>query len=92
MGTNCAFRRAALDEIGGFDPALRFYLDETDVNMRLARAGHHAALVAEAQLHHGFLPSRYRASTRAPRDLYEIGASLAVFLRKHHPGRLWSGL
>jgi len=44
-GTNCAFRRRALAEIGGFDPAFRFYMDETDVNLRLAQAGGRTVLV-----------------------------------------------
>jgi len=84
-GTNMAFKRHALIEIGGFDPAFRFYLDETDVNMRLARAGHHTALVPLAQVHHGFAASATRRNDRVPRDLYEIGASWAVFQRKHIP-------
>lgn len=73
-----AFRRDVLVGIGGFDPAFRFYLDETDVNMRLARAGH-----ATAQVHHGYAASATRRDDRVPRDLFEIGASWAVFQRKH---------
>lgn len=82
-GTNMAFRRDVLVEIDGFDPAFRFYLDETDVNMRLARAGHATALVPLAQVHHGFAASGTRRADRVPTDLYEIGASWAVFQRKH---------
>lgn len=84
-GTNMAFRRDALVAIGGFDPAFRFFLDETDVNMRLARAGHATALVPLAQVHHGFAASARRRKDRVPRDLYEIGASWGVFQRKHIP-------
>lgn len=84
-GTNMAFRRDILVGIGGFDPAFRFYLDETDVNMRLARAGHATALVPLAQVHHGFAASARRRDDRVPRDLFEIGASWAVFQRKHIP-------
>ena len=84
-GTNMAFRRDVLVGIGGFDPAFRFYLDETDVNMRLARAGHATALVPLAQVHHGFAASATRRADRVPSDLYEIGASWAVFQRKHIP-------
>ncbi|MEP1942678.1 MAG: glycosyltransferase family 2 protein, partial [Sulfitobacter sp.] len=80
-GTNMAFKRHVLMEIGGFDPAFRFYLDETDVNMRLARAGYHTALVPLAQVHHGFAASATRRNDRVPRDLYEIGASWGVFQR-----------
>lgn len=84
-GTNMAFRRDVLMGMGGFDPAFRFFLDETDVNMRLARAGHATALVPLAQVHHGFAASAMRRDDRTPRDLYEIGASWAVFQRKHMP-------
>lgn len=83
VGTNCAFRRDQICHLGGFDPVFRFYLDETDLNMRLAASGHKAALVPGAQVHHGFMASAYRTSSRVPKSLYEIGASVAAFLRKH---------
>ncbi|MGI3169638.1 glycosyltransferase family 2 protein [Pseudooceanicola sp. C21-150M6] len=84
-GTNMAFRRADLERLGGFDSAYRFYLDEADLNMRLARAGLRTAIAPLAQVHHAFAPSSRRLANRAPRDLFEIGASLAVFLRRHCP-------
>lgn len=82
-GTNCAFRIDALAAIGGFDPAFRFYLDETDVNMRLARSGYLTAIVPLAQVVHGFAASAQRHANRAPKTLFDIGASSAVFWRKH---------
>ncbi|MEQ9692852.1 glycosyltransferase [Shimia sp. SDUM112013] len=84
-GTNMAFRRTVLAEIGGFDPAFRYYLDETDVDLRLARLNHPVAVVPLAEVHHGFYANGVRRSNRAPKDLFEIGASMAVFLRKHCP-------
>lgn len=83
VGTNAAFRADTLRAIGGFDPAFRFYLDEGDVNMRLAEAGHATGIVPMAVVHHGFAASERRAESRMPLTLYEIGASSAVFLRKH---------
>lgn len=85
VGTNCAFRTEILRGIGGFDPAFSFYLDETDLNMRLARAGHATAIVPLAQVHHGYAESARRRADRMPRDLFDIGASSAVFWRKHAP-------
>ena len=82
-GTNCAVRRDVLCALGGFDPAFRFYLDETDLNLRLAQSGAKTALVPQAQVHHGFAASAQRHQSRMPRDLFEIGASQVVFLRKH---------
>lgn len=87
-GTNMAFRRRVLVAQRGFDPAFRFYLDETDLNLRLADMSVSTAIVPLAQVHHGFAPSARRRSDRVPRDLSDIGASLAVFLRKHNPDGL----
>lgn len=84
-GTNCAFRREVLSGLGGFDPAFRFYLDETDLNMRLAKAGRRTALVPMAQVHHGYAASDRRGGDRTPTDLGEIGASSMVYWRKHAP-------
>lgn len=83
IGTNCAFRRAALRAIGGFDEAFHYFLDEADANWRLARAGWHMARVPGAIVHHGFIGNSSRHANRAPKDLTEIAASTAVFLRKH---------
>lgn len=91
VGTNCAFRALALRRIGGFDPALHFYLDDADVNLRLASAGV-TAVVPGAQVQHGFAPSVRRRADRAPTSLRDIAASTAVFLRRHAPGALDEGL
>ena len=82
-GTNMAFRRDTLVELGGFDPAFHYFLDETDLNMRLAQAGHATAIAPLAEVHHGFAENRLRRADRVPRDLFDIGASWAVFQRKH---------
>ncbi|EEW26501.1 glycosyltransferase family 2 protein [Rhodobacter ferrooxidans] len=97
-GTNCAFRAAALRAIGGFDPAFRFYLDEADVNLRLAALGGLTAVVPLAEVHHGFAASARRRTDRVPLSLFEIGASSMLFLRRHAPladhapalARLWA--
>jgi len=82
-GTNMAFRREILIDLGGFDTAFHYYLDETDLNMRLAQAGHATALAPLAEVHHGFAPNALRTQNRVPKDLFDIGASWAVFQRKH---------
>lgn len=88
QGTNCAFRRSALLAAGGFDPAFRFYLDDADLNLRMAAEGGLTAVVPGAEVHHGFAASDRRRADRAPRSLHEIGASSAVFLRRHAPDRV----
>ncbi len=87
QGTNCAFRRDALLQIGGFDPAHRFYLDEADVNLRLPgqNSSGLTAIIPDAQVHHGYLASSRRAANRVPLSLHDIAASTAIFLRRHAP-------
>lgn len=83
VGTNAVYRRECLNELGGFDPAFRFFLDDTDMSLRLKSAGHLAAAVPLAQVHHAFAPSVRRTRLRAPRDLTEIGRSSAVFAMRY---------
>ncbi|MEM7440159.1 MAG: glycosyltransferase [Pseudomonadota bacterium] len=82
-GTNCAFRADALCQVGGFDEGFHFFLDETDVCLRLGQQGWATAVVPRAQVHHGFAASDQRTTSRAPKSLFEVGASKALFLRKH---------
>ena len=95
-GTNMAFRRDRLVTLGGFDPAFHYYLDETDLNMRLAKTGQATAIVPLAEVHHGFEANRVRTADRVPRDLFDIGASWAVYARKHIPvddrANHWAGI
>lgn len=84
-GTNMAVRRSCLAALGGFDPRFHFFLDETDLNLRLAAAGYGTAVAPLAEVHHGFAASDRRRHDRAPTDLRQIGASWAVFLARHCP-------
>lgn len=81
LGCNMAFRRDLLAAAGGFDPALRYYLDETDLCLRLA--GRLFAFVPAATVFHFQAPSSVRGPGGALHDATEIGASQMVFLRKH---------
>ncbi len=85
IGTNCAFRAAAVKQIGGFDPAFAYYLDDSDISLRLSKAGWKLAIVARAQVHHGFAAGPYRAQNRVPKTLHPHGTSKAVFCRRHAP-------
>jgi len=86
IGTNCAFRADDLRAIGGFDPAFAFHLDETDVNLRLARRGVRTAVVPGAEVIHCQAAGPRRSADRMPKSLFDIGRSSAVFLRRHAPG------
>lgn len=81
-GTNMAVRRSVLEALGGFDEAYHFYLDETDLNLRLTQAGWKTALVPRAEVHHAYRASTRRGADRAVKDLFDVGASTALMLRK----------
>lgn len=84
-GVNSAWRRAAVLAAGGFDEAFRYYLDETDMALRLSDAGWSAVMVPEAEVHHLPEQNAARGSLRQPRDLFEVAASKAHFCRRHLP-------
>ena len=83
QGTNCAFRRDMLVQLGGFDESYHFYLDETDLNLRIAQAGLQTAIVPDAEVQHGYAASVHRGKDRRPKSLFEIGASQAYFAKKY---------
>jgi glycosyltransferase involved in cell wall biosynthesis/GT2 family glycosyltransferase len=60
-GGNCAIRRSALAAIGGFDEFYTYYLDETDVCFRLARAGYTIGYLPDNGIRH------YAARADTPR-------------------------
>jgi glycogen synthase len=78
-GTNVALRRAALLAIGGFDEEYAYFLDETDVNLRLTDAGWRLVSVPEAEVHHKFAASNLRRIDRVPRSLRLIARSKSYF-------------
>ncbi|MEP1696943.1 MAG: glycosyltransferase, partial [Paracoccaceae bacterium] len=83
VGTNAAFRTKSLLKLGGFDEAFAFYLDDTDISLRLAKADMTAAVAPLAEVHHAFAPSVRRTALRTPIYLGDIGKSAAIFLRRH---------
>lgn len=82
-GVNCAYRRSVLAGLGGFDPALAYYLDETELNLRIAALGQSTAYVPEARVHHRKAESPRRRADRTPLSLWDIGASAMITLRRH---------
>ena len=61
-GGNCAFRHDVLLEIGGFDEAIPYYLDEADVCLRAVRAGFDIVEAPTATIRHYRAPSGQRRS------------------------------
>ena len=60
IGVNSSFRRDRLLEVGGFDEFFIYYLDETDVCLRLIDAGYKITVVPDAYVHHKGAPSDIR--------------------------------
>ncbi|MFG6079120.1 glycosyltransferase family A protein [Paracoccus litorisediminis] len=91
VGTNCAFRRSALTAIGGFDPSFAYFLDESDVNLRLAARFPEGltAVIPEAEVIHGLAPGVARAAAGVPSDLQAIGRSAAIFATRHGGDVSW---
>lgn len=84
IGTNCAFRMAALRAVGGFDPGFRYFLDDSDISMRLAGCGLGCtAVVPEAVTVHRRAAGPWRRSDGILVDYTEIGASLRRFIWRH---------
>ncbi|MEM6637701.1 MAG: glycosyltransferase [Pseudomonadota bacterium] len=90
QGTNMMFRREVLRRLGGFDPAFAFYLEDSDLNMRIAADEIQTAIAPLAVVHHAFAPNANRRADRGPADLHEIGASSAVFHCKYLRERDWA--
>ncbi len=83
IGTNASFRRKALLEIGGFDEEYEYYLDETDVCLRMVDAGYHVRFVDNAFIHHKYLPSHLRNEKRALKNRFPVIKNKFYFTHKH---------
>ena len=86
-GTNICFRREPLLDIGGFDEEFGYFLEETDVNLRLHERGWSISYAPEAEVQHYFLENQMRSRGRVPRSLYQIARSKAYFCWTHGRGR-----
>lgn len=83
MGTNSLFRRDALVFIGGFDEEIDYYLDESEVCIRLVDEGWRIELMDRGCVHHKFLPSSVRGAERAVTDWFPIVKNAAYVAFRH---------
>lgn len=60
QGTNCSFRREALERIHGFDEEIEYNYDESEVCARIIDAGWTLETRSDAAVHHKVLPSHMR--------------------------------
>jgi hypothetical protein len=83
LGCNSSFRRSALLEIGGFDEEYEYFLDETDVCLRIVDAGYVIRQLPDAYVHHKYAPSNIRGENRVPRYRYPVIKNKIYFTLKH---------
>lgn len=83
QGTNCSFRRDVLLEIGGFDEEYEFYLDETDVCLRIVDRGYAVRQLNKARIHHKFAPSHIRNEHRVTANKYPVMKNKIYFSIKN---------
>ncbi len=92
-GTNSAIRMRDIEQVGGFDETFEYFLDETDINLRLAEAGRRLRIVPSAEIHHKYAASHLRTERNVPKRMFPICRSVAYF-RCRHGQRLhgWNGV
>lgn len=82
-GTNMIVNRAALAQVGGFDARFAYFHDDTDLTIRLHKAGWQIGWAEGAVVHHGYHPSHRRGKRGLPQSLSDIGTSTAAYLATH---------
>jgi glycogen(starch) synthase len=87
LGANISFRRRALLDVGGFDEEYEYYLDETDVTLRVLDAGWKIAQVEGGHVHHKFMASHIRNDSKVLRNWYPIFKNKIYFCLTHAAGR-----
>jgi GT2 family glycosyltransferase len=63
MGTNCSFRKSVICEVGGFDPYFRYYHDESELCVRIIKAGFKLVYIRESYVIHEMAEGHNRKST-----------------------------
>jgi len=69
--------------ISGFDEEYEYFLDETDVCVRIIDSGYKIVQIANAFVHHKFLPSHMRNVTKATTHHYPILKNSLYFSLKY---------
>ena len=70
IGCNAIFRRSAVLEVGGFDEEYEYYLEETDLCLRLIEAGYVLKQLPNAFIYHRNLASYIRQTNRVVTNVF----------------------
>ncbi len=83
IGVNSMFRRDRLVEIGGFDETYDYFLDETDVCVRLIDAGWLVRALDRGCVYHKYLPGQHRNEHGVHVDQASALRNIAYFAFRH---------
>ena len=83
-GGAAAYRKAMLDEIGGFDEALSSYCEDVDLNWRARLAGYAVAYAPRAMVYH-----MVSATGGGAIASFFVGRNFIWLLAKNYPATLW---
>lgn len=89
MGANASYKREALLQIGGFDEFFEYFLEETDVCLRLLEAGY-AIHHIDCTVDHYVQPSHNRRDRRHLTCWYALAKNTTYFALKHRQQWVYS--
>ena len=87
-GSAALYRRAMLDDIGGFDHRFFLYCEDTDLGLRARWAGWKCLYVPDAVVEHHYSHSAGRAS---PLKAYYVERNRLFVVAKNFPARMVAG-
>ncbi|HIK19193.1 MAG TPA: glycosyltransferase family 2 protein [Leptolyngbyaceae cyanobacterium M33_DOE_097] len=82
MGANASYKREALMKIGCFDEFFEYFLEETDVCLRLSNAGYTIHRI-DVTVNHYVQPSHNRRDRRHLTCWYSLAKNTTYFALKH---------
>jgi GT2 family glycosyltransferase len=83
IGTNMCARSELLRHIGGFDEAFPYYLEDSDIAVRVCDTGHRVSLLGRGIVHHGSHGSPIRGTDRVVTDWSRILHGHYLFAHIH---------
>ena len=89
MGANASYKRQVLMEIGGFDEFFEYFLEETDVCLRLLDAGYKIHRINHT-VDHYVQPSHNRRDRKHLTCWYSLAKNTTYFALKHGDQRIYS--
>lgn len=83
LGANSSFRASYIREVGGFDETFAYFLDETDVCLRVIDAGYKVIYEPKAVIYHQSAASDLRSPEKIPSTLRPSVISKSYFIIRH---------